>query len=343
MPPLKAPAGPDIDLSVKVAFLSRPESYPERPARVEAKETHMSWVFLTDRHAYKLKKPVRYPFLDFSTLELRRRNCDAEIRLNRRLAPEIYVGVVSLGVAPSGGLVLGGGQPVDWLVKMRRLPAGQALDGLIRRNAVTQADIRVLGRRLAEFHRAAPSVRIAPARYRARLAHDVGLSEDALSREAHSLPEAPVRGTAVALRRYLERQAGAFDRRVREGRIVEGHGDLRPEHVYLGPEPVVADCLEFNRTLRTIDVADELSYLAMECAFEGAPAIGRWLFDAYAEAGGDRPAADLVAFYKCRRAFLRARISIQHLQEPSVREAEKWRARTLSYLDLAQGYALELA
>lgn len=112
-----------MDLQAKVACLSRPEIYPERPAAVEVVQTHMSFVFLTGSYAYKLKKPVRYHFLDFSTLEARYRDCQEEVRLNRRLARDVYLGVVPLTLAPQGGLRLGGdGEPVEWLVQMRQLP-----------------------------------------------------------------------------------------------------------------------------------------------------------------------------------------------------------------------------
>ncbi len=338
MPISRSDAGPAVDLRTKVAFLLRPESYPERPRRVEAKETHMSWVFLTDAYAYKLKKPVRYPFLDFSTIESRRTNCEEEIRLNRRLAPEDYLETVPLGLDASGRLCLGGGHPVDWLVKMRRLGADRVLDQAIRANAVAQSDIRRLGAKLAAFYRRAPRMDLTPEAYRGGVADDIGLTRRTLLRRKYSLPALPVREIAAALRRYLKAHGARLDRRVREERIVEGHGDLRPEHVYLGPDPVVTDCLEFNRALRIVDPADELAYLAMECERDGAMLIGPWLFQAYSEASGDRPPRDLIAFYKCHRAFLRARITIAHLDEPDIREPDKWRDRTRSYLKLAQGY-----
>jgi aminoglycoside phosphotransferase family enzyme len=331
-------AEPAVDLRTKVAFLLRPENYPERTRRVEAKETHMSWVFLTDSHAYKLKKPVRYPFLDYSTIEARRTNCEAEIRLNRRLAPDVYLETVPLGIDRSGRLCLGGGRPIDWLVKMRRLGADRTLDQKIRRNAVTQADIRRLGARLGAFYRRAPRMDVSPESYRRRFGDDVGLTRRILLRGKYALPAPPVRDIALALRRYLKEHGARLDQRIVEGRVVEGHGDLRPEHVYLGPDPLVADCLEFNLELRTVDPADELAYLVMECEREGAMLVGPWLFQAYGEATGDRPPPDLVAFYKCHRAFLRARIAIAHLDEPDLGQPGKWRERARSYLKLAKRY-----
>src|SRR5262249_4067578 len=133
---------PERELSLptveqKIAFLSRPEAYPEPTRRVEMKETHMSWVFLTDTKAWKLKKPVRYDFLDFSTREARRRDCEEELRLNRRLAPDVYYGIAPLTIDPQGGMRLAGaGETIDWLVRMRRLPADRMLDWAIANQTV---------------------------------------------------------------------------------------------------------------------------------------------------------------------------------------------------------------
>ena len=343
MPELSAPCNSDVSLRTKVDFLLRPESYPERPTRVDATETHMSWVFLTDSHAYKLKKPVRYPFLDFSTVELRRIDCEEEVRLNRRLAPDVYLGVVALGLDPSGRLCVGGGRPVDWLVKMRRLPAERTLQHAIEANAVTQGDIVALARRLAVFYRSARKIDISEPAYRRRFEDEIAASERALLQPSHLMPQRLVGDIAAAQRRFLHRHGELLDRRVRDGRIVEAHGDLRPEHIYLGPAPVVTDCLEFNPSLRVLDPVDELAYLAMECERDGAPLVGSWLFAAYSKATDDVPPAALVAFYTVHCAFLRSRIAISHLDEAEVREPAKWPARTLSYLELAQGYIGSLA
>jgi aminoglycoside phosphotransferase family enzyme len=333
-----APTALEPDLATKVGFLGCPSSYPEPTRQVEARETHMSWVFLTDRHAYKLKKPVRYPFLDFSTIELRRRNCEEEVRLNRRLAPDVYIGVVALALDREGRLSLGAGKPVDWLVKMRRLPAEKTLDYQIKANSVSREDIGALAHRLAAFYRNAAKAEIDAAEYRERFRADIATNEAALHRPGYMLPAPLVEAIAAAQRRYLVAHGERLDRRVHEGRIVEGHGDLRPEHVYLGADPLVTDCLEFNPQLRIIDPADELAYLAIECERDGAPEIGALLLAAYAEASGDSPPSDLVAFYKSYRALLRAKIAISHLDERDPRDSEKWRTRTHGYLGLAQAY-----
>jgi aminoglycoside phosphotransferase family enzyme len=337
---LKRP-GRAINLREKVAHLSRPESYAEKPAAVEVVQTHMSIVFLTEHHAWKLKKPVRHDFLDFSTLEARRADCEAEVRLNRRLARDVYLEVVPLTVDTRGALRLGGDGPVvDWLVKMRRLPAQLMLDDAIRRGGVSRPDVRRFTLALAGFYSRAEPVVLEPAQYRQRFERDIRANRDGLSPPEYSMPAAQVRSIATRQLNVLAREASWFDARVKGRRIVECHGDLRPEHICLEPEPLFIDCLEFNRDWRLLDTADELAYLAMECEHAGAPWIGEVVFDTYREATGDDPPEALVRFYKAYRATVRAKLSAWHLRDhPDPADQGKWVARALRYLELADRYA----
>lgn len=330
----------EVALAAKISFLRRPDAYPERPIAVEAKETHMSWLFLTDTHAYKLKKPVRYPFLDFSTIEARRLNCEREVDLNRRLAPDIYLGTLPLTVDPHGRLHLGGpGRPVDWLVQMRRLPVEQALEHAIIAHEVRETDVRRVVDRLADFYRCAAPVAIDPPQYRRSFEDDVRGNRRELERPLFALPLDIVEEPAAVQLAFLTAHGDLLEERARAGKIVEGHGDLRPEHIYLGAEPVVVDCLEFNRDFRILDPVDELAYLAMECDRLGAPFIDSWIFGAYGDRTSDRPPRALTEFYKCARAYLRAKIAIWHLDESEVREPSKWTRRAGEYLQLAQQYS----
>ena len=323
-------------VEAKVAFLRRVEAYPETPNSVEVVETHMSWVFLTDRYAYKLKKPVRFDSLDFSTVELRRRDGEEEVRLNRRLAPEVYLGTLALAADERGALSLGGeGEVVDWLVWMLRLPADRMLDARIFSGTLREAEVRPAALRLARFFAGAAPVELDAAEYRRRLAEGVEADRRALSRAAFGLPGERVAALARAAQGCLERHAALFERRVAERRIVEGHGDLRPEHVCLTPEPVIIDCLEFSRELRLLDPADELAFLALECERLGAPAVGGWFLNAYTELTGDAPPPLLLRFHRTYRALRRAKIAVWHLEDPDVREPARWVARARRYLELA--------
>lgn len=321
----------------KVDFLKQAGNYPESTSQVEAVETHMSWVFLTDAFAYKLKKPVRYDYLDFSTLEARRLDCEEELRLNRRLAAEIYLAVVPLVLSPDTRLNWRGqGQPVEWLVKMRRLPQERMLDTLVRARTVEESEVRDLARTLAAFYAGAAREPMSAQAYRQRLAGQIAKNLKELSSPEFALPAARLARITQAQSAFVERQAALLDARVAEGRIVEGHGDLRPEHVCLLSQPVVIDCLEFKRDFRIADPLDELSHLALECERLGMPEIGPWLLSAYTEASGDRWPASLLHFYQSGRASLRARLAILHLRDDGRHPREKWVRVAGEYLDLAE-------
>lgn len=329
-----------VDLAAKVAFLERPGSYPEGTAAVEARETHMSWVFLTDRHAYKLKKPVKTSFLDYGTIAARRLNCRREVRLNRRLAPDIYLGVVALRHSARIGLHFGkSGRIVDWLVKMQRLAPERTLEYRILAGTVREEDLRRLGRRLATFFHNAPLVPVAPEDYFRALAKAIRDNQAELARPGFALPHGMVAHLAAAQLSFLRRNGDLLRKRAAAQYIREGHGDLRPEHVYCDGTPIVMDCLEFNRRLRMLDPVDELSYLTMECDRLGAPRVGEWLFDTYGRETGDRPPPALISFYKCFRAYLRAKIAVWHLADASVQQPARWRERTFEYLRCAETYA----
>lgn len=332
-----------VGLAEKVAFLGAADAHPGEAGPVQVVETHMSVVFLSERFAHKLKKPVRYEFLDFRTLTARRRSCREEVRLNRRLAPRVYIDAVPLTVDAAGALHLDGeGEAVDWLVRMHRLPADRMLDAAIRNGTVQPGELQAVARLIAAFYAGAAPVALAPATFRRRLADAVARDRRDLEADEFELPAEPVAAVCAALGRALEDDAALFDERLAAGCVVEGHGDLRPEHVYLGPRPAVIDCLEFNRDFRILDRVDELAYLAMECEGLGAADIGTEILESCCRALGDRPPPKLVAFYKAYRALLRARLSILHLRDAEVADPGKWRRRALDYLALAEGHARHL-
>ena len=331
-----------IGLAEKVAFLKCPESYPESPGAVEPIETHLAWVFLTDRHAYKLKKPARYSFLDFRSLAARRRDAEDEVRLNRRLAPDVYLGVVALVIDRQGGLALEGeGVPVEWLVKMRRLPRRRMLDFAIASRTVDDAALQAVAEVLATFYREAAPVTVTPAAYRQRFREEIESDARALAEPRYGLPADAIARTAAGQHRFLERWPELLDSRASAGRIVEGHGDLRPEHVCLGPPPVIIDCVEFNRDFRILDPPDELAYLGMECERLGAEGIGTTVLARYSALTGDHPPKALIRFYKSVRAVLRAKLAAWHLDDRTVPYPSQWFNRARTYLALAERYSRE--
>lgn len=337
--PTLAPATPGDenmpDLAAKLRFLRTCAGEPVRTI-----ETHMSWLVLGPEQVLKLKKPVRYPFLDFSTLALREVNTREELRLNRRLAPQVYLGLLALqwdghdfSLVPEERLPAPG-RTVDWLVLMQRLPDDRLLDHLLVSGQVGLADIDALVAVLVPFYRDAPRTSITAEEHLSRLRRERAIDREVLLNPRFELP-----GAAATLARMdaalAEHEAGIADR-VRAHCLVEGHGDLRPEHVCLLDPPVVIDCLEFNAALRQVDPFEELVFLGLECEMLGAPWVAARLVQRYSEASGDCPPATLLQLYLAEKALRRARLALAHLLEPVPRKPEKW-------LPLAQRYVARIA
>lgn len=315
----------------KVRYLASPAAHGGR--RPDVIETHMSWLFSAGDRVLKLKKPVRTDCLDFSTLVLREFNCSEEARLNRRLAPDVYVGVLPLVAYSDGTLAIGpqaGAETVDWLVAMRRLPAARMLDVAIRAGTVSPPDIDRLGDRLARFFRDARRVPLSGDAYIVRFEALQAVNRALLTLPRFaSLDATPVLDAVDAAR---GRHAGALRDRAEGGHVREGHGDLRPEHVALDGIPLVIDCLEFNAQLREVDPFDELAFLGLECRLLGAPWIEPRLLAHVAQALGEAPSPAVLALYGVHRALLRARLSAAHLLDPDPRRPEHWLPQAARYL-----------
>jgi uncharacterized protein len=321
----------------KVAFLRSPQAYAPAPDAVEAIETHMSWVFLTHTHAFKLKKPIRYDVLDFSSLALRRRSCERELRLNRRLARDVYLDVVPLTLQPDGTLrVDGSGIPTDWLVKMRRLPEERTLERLVLRGEASREAVAPAAVLLAAFYGTALPAPVDAAGYLQHLREGTLADRDELVRDVYRLSAEDVLRVAEAQLRYLEDAQDLLGGRVAAGRIVEGHGDLRPEHVFLTDPPAIIDCLEFSRDLRVLDPLDELGFLALDCErIGGSPEVGAWFFEPYLAATRDSAPPGLLAFYRRFRGLRRAKVAVWHLRDHEIDDEEKWVGRARWYVAAA--------
>jgi len=330
-----------VSINEKVSFLKAPEAYGGRPVAVQAKETHMSWVFVAGDRVYKLKKPAHSPFLDFRTLVAREHNCREEMRLNRRLAPDVYLGVVPLAVDDKGQLSIGGrGEIVDWLVVMRRLPEELILDQAILHHTIERersGRLDAVADLLIVFYRSCFPAEITPSAYVEQFAREHAINEAVLCDPRFELDGAEVSDVVVYVWRNIKDGALLKDR-VRQGRIVEGHGDLRPEHVCLSDPPVIIDCLEFSRSLRLVDPFDELTFLTLECELLGGGWAGRHILERCSEGLGETPDLELLEFYWSYRACLRARIALVHLLDPHPRTPEKWLPLARRYLQLAKSH-----
>ncbi len=302
--------------------LRRPEAYPPPlPHTVELRETHVSWVMLTESDVYKVKKPVSLGFLDFSTLEARRKACEAEVVLNNRLATGVYFGIVPVRRGPDGRLHLHeGGEIVDWAVHMLRLPDAHRADVRLARGQLTAADIDKVADHLAAFHarcERTPEIAAHGAvdRVEANVVENFAQTREEVTR---FLSGAQAKEVEDFQRGILRDRAMLFERRRAEGFVRDGHGDLRLEHVYFGgrdevsaPDGItVLDCIEFNDRFRCADVGADLAFLSMDLAAHGRVDLAERLVARYARATDDFDLYALIDFFESYRAWVRGKVSV---------------------------------
>jgi len=329
-----------------VSFLSNPASYTPPVDCVERRETHVSHVFLAGAFAYKLKKPVTFPFLDASTLALRRRWCGLELTLNRRLAPRIYLGLAPV-VEGTEGLCLGGkGRVVEWLVAMRRLPEARMLDQLVAKDRVSRRDMFRIADILARFFRTcARSARInrfGASRLVAELV--LGNLRECAPFVGRLLSEKDLRLLESAYRQFLSLHEPLLQRRVREGRIIDGHGDLRCENICMTEPVTIFDCVEFQPAFRCGDAINDLSFLAMDLEFRGKPRLAEALVARYRRNSRDVTCEPLLPFYKCHRSLVRGKVrGLSWLQHPRAAEGRRVRKLSRRHFALAVRYARQFA
>jgi aminoglycoside phosphotransferase family enzyme len=330
------PKSAETSLQEKLDFLLRPESFPDRPRSVQVIETHFAWVFLSRELVYKLKKPIRFAEFDFTTLAARRADCELEVALNRRLAEPTYLGVVPLGRIGGRLALEAPTDPVEWLVKMRRLPEDRMLDRAAARGAVGEPELVPLIDKLGAFY--ARTTRAAwdgPA-YRETLLWQIDKYATQLASRDLGMDAARVRRLASAQRQFVREHPALFDERIVAGRVVDAHGDLRPEHVFLGQDPQIIDCLEFSAALRLLDTAEEIGFLVLECERLGFGEVGATVYELYRRRCDDHVAPELYAFYRSQRALVRALLSAWHLRDGLASDvAAHWRRRGDWYLDVA--------
>jgi uncharacterized protein len=321
--------------------MSDPIFYEHVPASVEVRETHVSYVFLAGDLVFKLKKAVILPFADLGTAERRRLMCEEEVRLNRRLAGDVYRGVRAI-VEDGDQLRLGGRDEsgaIDHVVEMRRLDEASSLAARLGRGATGVDDIRAVADRIAGFHASAPAV------VEGEALAMLDFSTQETFETLGSLAPVTIRAEVAAAGRFTHAfLASCWDEisaRARAGLFREGHGDLRAEHVFLDDEVRVIDCAELAPRLRQIDVGADLAFLVMDLERRGAPVLAEQLVAAYREAGGDPGPDSLVAFHAAQRAWIRAKVALLRADEldPQSREGRRQTAEAAELAALARRFA----
>jgi len=324
--------------------LRNPAFYPDPTQHVEVRETHASVVFLTDHYAYKIKKPVNLGFLDYSTLARRHFFCTQELRLNRRLCPDVYLDVMALRREPHGYSFSGHGPVVEYALKMRRLPDTSTLAALLRHDTVAPQTIQALAQRLAAFHAASPPP--PPVQQYGTLTQVQADWQENFAQTAScigiTLSQQDYDQIHHAVTTFTAQHADWFAQRVHEGRIRDCHGDLRAEHVYVIDGQIhILDCIEFAPRFRFIDVASEVAFLAMDLDRLRFPRAARQFVQAYVASSADVTLYRLLDFYRCYRAYVRGKVISILLQEaPPGQECPQGQHDAADAFQLAARYAM---
>ena len=333
-----------MDYDKLLKAMSDPAFYPHRPECVQVIQTHISYLFLAGAYVYKVKKAVDFGFLDFTTLQKRKFYCDEELRLNRRLAPDVYLDVAEISEDDGGNLLLGPGKcVVEYAVRMQLLPADRMLKALLAKGEVAPSVIEAIAGKVADFHRHAATggtIDLMGGGEIIRRNHE----ENFAQMEQHvgaTIQDDEYRFIKSYAEEFLERQQELLAGRVQEHRIRECHGDLHLEHICLADDIIIFDCIEFNERFRYTDVAAEVAFLAMDLDYNGYPEHTRTFVNAYIRAAGDPDISRLLNFYQCYYACVRGKINSfrthDHAIQPRERE-DAWKTAT-RYFDLAYAYA----
>jgi uncharacterized protein len=322
------------------SLATQPAAYPGSVSRIEMLETHISWVFLAGDFAYKLKKPVDLGFVDFSTLERRRHFCDEELRLNRRLAPDLYLDVLPITGTAENPRIGGTGTPIEYCVRMRRFQQERLLSRLVAEGKLLPEHVDHLARQVAEFH-----ARIPAAEPASRFGSPEAVAEPIRANFEHlDRPEnAEADDLIERLREWCERELAAREEalivRKRNGFIRECHGDMHLGNMILADGTVtIFDCIEFNPDLRWIDVMSEVAFCTMDLEDRGRVDLARRYLNGYLEWSGDYAGLAVFPLYVTYRALVRAKVAQLRREQQGLSQTESERlARELAnYLHLAE-------
>jgi uncharacterized protein len=332
-----------MDISSLQKALLNPAIYPDFPKEVEFIETHISLVFLTREYVYKVKKPVDFGFLDFTSLNKRKYFCEQEVKLNRRLSPDIYLGVVEITFDRDRISFNGKGQVEEYAVQMKRIPEELLLDKLLEKGQVDREMMGALSERLARFYASAETnERIKSFAKPERVKQDTDENFEQTGKYIGAVISKPIyEEIQKRTNEFFRNRETLFHRRIVSNRIRDCHGDLRLEHIFWGKEIAIFDCVEFNERFRYTDVAADIGFLAMDLDYHGREDLSEHLIRSYIEKSGDQELKKILDFYKCYRAYVRGKVESFRLDDPNIPKEEKGKAlqRAQKYFDLAHRYA----
>ncbi len=329
---------------INIDNLLRPDAFDHPVKKIELIETHISWVILTGDFAYKIKKPVNFGFLDFSTLEKRKQFCELEVKLNSRLAAAIYLGVVSIAGTEDKPKISSTGHVFEYAVKMAQFPQSAQLDNMLTAGRLKLEHMDSFARMIADFHQTTET---------ANRTMDYGDSDTFYQPvEENFLQIRQHLGTRSydekldTLSRWSETEAirleTIFKQRKFDGFIRHCHGDMHLRNmVWLNEKPMAFDCIEFNARFSWIDVISEIAFLVMDCHHRQQRQLANRFLNSYLQVTGDYNGTTVLPYYLCYRAMVRAKVSVLRLDQADISSEEKQQMvfEFESYLDLASSYS----
>jgi uncharacterized protein len=332
-----------MTMNPMIRDLQDPARLPDPTGSVRVVQTHISIVFVADAFVYKVKKPVNFGFLDFSTLEKRKFYCHREVELNRRLSRRLYVDV--LPVTLQGGIHTlreTGGEPMDYAVRMRRIPDDRLMKSLFARGDITDGHLRQIAEVVAGFHRTAatsPEIKAYGAPERFRINTDENF-EQIRKYIGTTVTENQFQALKAWTESFYQSNQRPFAERIAQGRIRDCHGDLHMEHVCLTEDLPIFDCIEFNDRFRYSDTIADIAFLLMDLEYHGGEDLARNLWHDYKNLAHEDDAEGLLVFYKVYRAVVRGKVNGFQVDDPSIRGPEKERAiqTAQKYFQLAASY-----
>ena len=330
-----------ISLPIVRALLES-RSYPHKPQKVELVQTQMSFIFLTGEYVYKIKKPVNLGYLDYTTLEKRYYFCHQELELNRRLCPGAYLAVVPIIEEDSQLRIEGRGKAIEYAVKMKQLPQERMMDVLLPLGSVTVEMVTNVAKKLVSFHQKAETNHKIAAFGRLDVIRQ-NTDENFAQTEKYigtSITDEKHQYIKNYANSFIDSNSGLFDKRVRDGKIRDCHGDLHAAHVCFTEDICIYDCIEFNDRFRYSDVASEIAFLAMDLDRYQQSDLSQHLVNTYVKLSNDEELLKLLNFYKCYRAYVRGKVESFKLGDRYIPEEEKIKLLTVarSYFQLAESY-----
>ena len=330
-------------MSLSIETLLNPTVYNHPVGKIKLLETHISWIVLTGEFAYKIKKPVNYGFLDFSTLQKRQHYCAEEVRLNRRMAKQLYLDVVAIGGSAQQPVIKNknAGDAFEYAVKMRQFPQSAKLDERLNAGKLTQQHMHAIAQRVADFHSTVDVATSAtvygkPTTVYHPIAENFTLIHG-------NLPDRTLMPALQAIQHWSEeefkRLQATIRQRKQQGFVRECHGDLHLRNMlWFKGEPLAFDCIEFNPELRWIDVISDIAFLVMDLQDRQAAELASYFLNSYLEFTGDYAGLKLLPFYACYRAMVRAKVNALRLQQADISVTEKQQAiqELTSYINLAK-------